>query len=324
MDSSIAEVKKECEKSKKTKNEILGMVFEGGGVLGGGHIGALSALPSPCINIDITKVKYFCGSSVGSIIAGLCGCRLSSEDLKEALDEIKFTNLLDDDYGVIRDMYRLWTKYGYHKGDALEKILGKILLKYTGNRDITLKEVYEQYGSYLIITATEMFKCHCKTKYFTPESDPDEKLRTVMRYSSSYPFIFVAKNNYSDGGILDNYPIKKLSEYVPLENILGFKFRSNKDRTERPSNVVEFSSAIVAGLRKKASNLTAEELDRTIIINTAKYRSMDFNITEKDKNLIYQYGIMGAYEFFINKNKKDTQKERERKKEGIKIDKLTH
>ena len=300
---NIKEIKEKCEKSKKTdQNEILGMVFEGGGVLGAAHIGSLSVLQSPCINIDIAKVKYFSGSSVGSIIAALCACRLSIVDLKNALDEIKFAKLLDNDFGVIRDIQRLWKNFGYHKGDQLETSFASVLVKYIGNSDITLKEVYEKYGSFLIIPVTEIFKSYCKTKYFTPESDPDEKLSTVVRYSCSYPFMFIAKNNYSDGGILDNYPIKKLSEYVPLKTILGFKFKSNKDLTERPSNVIEFAASIISGLRKKGANLTQEELDRTIIINTDKYKSMDFKITEKDKNVIYQYGIMATYEFFINKN----------------------
>lgn len=280
---------------QELKYNISAIVFEGGGVLGIGHIGALSEGSN---HFDLSKVKYFAGTSVGSIVAALCACRIPIDKLNEAMNEIKFGKLLDDNFGIIRDMYSLFTNYGYYKGDELENTLGNILEKYIGNKDITLKEVHEIYGSYLIIPVTEMFKHYCKVKYFTPDSDPDEKLRTVVRYSSSYPFVFISKNNYSDGGILDNYPIKKLTEYVELENILGFKFKNDKDLTSRPGNIVDFAVAIISGMRKKANHLVEDELKHTILINTENYNSMDFDLTENDKIIIYNYGAKAAADFF--------------------------
>src|SRR5690554_6052896 len=99
---------------KETKYEVTGLVFEGGGVLGIGHIGALSEASK---HFDLSKVKYFAGTSVGSVVAALCACRIPIDKLNDALNSIKFGKLLDDKFGVIRDLYSLFTKYGYYQGD---------------------------------------------------------------------------------------------------------------------------------------------------------------------------------------------------------------
>lgn len=275
---------------------VTGLVFEGGGILGISHIGALSEALK---YIDMAKIKYFAGTSVGSIIASLCACRISVNDLKCAINSIKFGKLLDDNFGIIRDLYKLFTKFGYYKGDNLEDKFGDILEKYVGNRDITLKQVRDLYGSYIIIPVTEMFKNHCKIKYFTPDDNPDEKLRTIVRYSSSYPFVFISKNNYTDGGILDNYPIKKLTQYIELKNILGFKFRENFILISRPKNLIDFATAIISGLRENNCRLD-DEGKRTIVIDTGNYKSMDFRIRENDRKKLYNYGVESAKYFFQN------------------------
>lgn len=281
--------------SVSQKYDINALVFEGGGVLGIGHVGALSEASK---HFDISKVKYFAGTSVGSIVAALCACRIQISELNDAINSIKFGKLLDDNFGYIRDMYNLFTNYGYCKGDELENILGKMLEKYTGNKDITLKEVHERYGSYLIIPVTEIFKHYCRVKYFTPDSDPNEKLRTVVRYSSSYPFVFICKNHYFDGGILDNYPIKKLIEYVKIENILGFKFKHDNDLSRRSENIVDIAVSIISGLRDQVNHLDENELNHTIVIDTEKYKAMDFGITKDDKKIIHEHGVKAALDFF--------------------------
>jgi len=277
------------------KYNIKALVFEGGGVLGTAHIGALHEATK---HFDISQITHFSGSSVGSIMAALCACRIPIDKINEAVNAIDFKKLLDDDIGVVRDMNRLWKHFGYYKGNELEKTVGNILEKYIDDRDITLGEAYKKYNSYLIIPVTEVYKSFCKTKYFTPDSDPDEKIKSIVRYSSSYPFVFASKNNYSDGGVLDNYPIKKMTEYISLNNILGFKFKHDKDLTERPNNVIDFSSALINGLRKKANSLSDEELKQSITIRTFKYSVIDFNITDEDKKIIFDYGTNGAIDFF--------------------------
>ena len=278
-------------------NNIKALVFEGGGVLGIAHVGALLEAIK---YIDISKITHFSGSSVGSIMAALCACKIPVGKINDAMNKIDFKKLLDDDIGVIRDANRLWKHSGYYKGNAIEKTFGDILEKYIGNSEITLGEIYRKYNSYLIIPVTEIYKSSCETKYFTPENNPDEKVKSIVRYSSSYPFMFASKNNYSDGGILDNYPIKKMAEYVPLTNILGFKFENDIDLTNRPENVFDFASALIGGLREKANKLNEEELRRSIIIKTYKYRAIDFHINDSDKKIIFNYGIKGSIEYFKN------------------------
>lgn len=281
------------------KTTINALVFEGGGILGTAHIGALSVAVN---HFDMSKVKVFAGASAGSMVATLCACRIPIDMIHDAIKTISYPDMLDDDYGFLCDAKRLLTKFGYHKGDMLETIFSNILEKCIGNSEITIGEIYQKYDSYLIIPVTEMFKSCCKTKYFTPDSDPDVKVATIVRYSSSYPFIFACKNNYSDGGILDNYPIKKVNERIPLESILGFKFNTTKNTKDtdanRPSNIIDFSSAIISGLIDKGSHFTDAELKRTIIISTKNYVSMNLNISNEDKDNLYALGIDAAIAYY--------------------------
>lgn len=272
-----------------------GLAFCGGGVLGGAHVGALKEAVKM---FDISKVTHVAGSSAGSMIAGLCACRIPIDDIEQIVTSIDFKSLLDDDMGVIRDAMRLYKKFGYYKGNELEKMYGDILKKYTGDENITLKNIYEMYGVFLIIPVTEMFKTVCKTIYFTPDNHPDEQLKTVVRYSSSYPFVFASKNYYSDGGILDNYPIRKLSEYVSINEILGFRFKNPKHVTERPDNVIDFSIALITGISNKADDITEDELNQTIAIGIRDYSSMDFDLTDEDKQILIQLGMEATVKFF--------------------------
>jgi NTE family protein len=281
-----------------TELKYKGLAFEGGGILGIGHVGAIKRLEELELMDDFT---HFAGTSAGAIVAGLCACKADSEFLLKAID-IDYESLLDDDFGIIRDLNRLWSKFGYYKGNRLEHLYGQFLETLTGDANITFSEIKDKYGSFLVIPTTEIFKTTCLSVYMNPDSHPDMMLKTAVRMSASYPFIYAPKKYMSDGGILDNYPIKSLYKYIDSEQVLGIKFigNHNNEYNDRPENMIECAKSITKALRSQAMKMHVDKADwnRTIKIEHKNLKSMDFGLTGFEKEYLFSSGINAVNTYF--------------------------
>ena len=80
------------------------LVFEGGGVKGIAYVGALDVLIEKEILKDIERVG---GTSAGAINAILVGLGFSQEETKDILWSLDFKKIMDDSWGVVRDVKRL-------------------------------------------------------------------------------------------------------------------------------------------------------------------------------------------------------------------------
>lgn len=277
--------------------DVEALIFEGGGVLGIGHAGALKKLHELGI---MKNIKYFAGSSVGSLLAGLCACKASTEII-ESVVNINFDKILDDDYGFVRDTERLWHSFGYYKGKELLKQFRKYLKMVTGDGNITFAQVYEKYGTELTITVTDVYKKGCKTLYHCKNTVPNMQIAEAARQSCTYPLIFASIDYTSDGGILDNYPIHIYRD----KKVLGLKFESrdhskDDENSERPSNVIEYVESIIYALRRQALKYYESEDDaaNTIRIPTFGLKSTNFSLTEEEKIKLYNSGYNSAAVFF--------------------------
>jgi len=185
------------------------LIFEGGGVLGLAYVGALEVLEKKHILKNITNVG---GASAGAINAALLAVGYTNKELKDILMDLKFTNFLDDSWGVARDTRRLVTKYGWYKGDYFRNWIGKLIKDKTGNEHSTFLELSlnkDFKDLYLIgSNITTGF-----SEVFSPEHTPRETVADAVRISMSIPLFFTAIKNlrgdlYVDGGMIDNYPVK--------------------------------------------------------------------------------------------------------------------
>jgi len=314
-------LKKEINKIQDTSNFIRGIALEGGGVLGAGHIGALERMEELGMLKDI---EYFAGSSVGSIISGAMACGATVEFMKDMIFSLDFNKFKDDSWNTLADISRFIRKYGWYKGNYLEKWYGDILKQLTGSADITMKEVLDKYGKYVIITVwninTEI------TEYYTPESRPNLPLKIAVRRSASIPFFFKVaesvpgKNSdpegsvemLMDGGLLDNYPIHILDNYLPSTEVIGLKLMTKLELWEyshgrkknpgKPTSVIDAVSRVVNAMRSQALRIHVKEKDwaRTIKINVDSLSSTDFDITYAEKKKLVENGRIAVDEFSVN------------------------
>lgn len=304
-----------------------GMVFEGGGTAGVAHVGALQVFNEKGI---LPQIKFFVGSSAGAITAAALACNGQPDDLHDILFNTDFKQFQDDSRGVIRDIYRFITKYGWYQGDRMESWFGEVAKRLTGNPDITFQEVYDRYGNHLTITVTDINMG--ETIYLNNLNCPNMKIRTAVKRSSLIPFIFKAdrekrqskvlqngkvitkniEHYYVDGGLLNNYPIKQLDQILKPDEVIGFRLMSSLELYEMqipglnkpmaPTNMINYITLLYNMLRSQALKVHINEKDweRTVKIDVGDITATDFNMTNDDKIFLIEQGRSAATKF-LNK-----------------------
>ena len=188
------------------------LIFEGGGVKGIAYVGALDILQEKEILKDIERIG---GTSAGAINAILVALNFSQEETRDILWSLDFKKLMDDTWGVMRDIKRLVDEYGWYKGDYFRKWIGKLIKDKTGNSESTfadLEALKEKKGfKSLYFMGTNLSTGY--SEVFSAEHTPRMCVADAVRISMSIPLFFAAKRStrgdvYVDGGVLDNYPVK--------------------------------------------------------------------------------------------------------------------
>jgi len=221
---------------------VENLVFEGGGVLGHAYIGVAQALEERGI-----VAKRFAGSSAGAMAAGLMACRATSKQVEAALNSLDLSEMLDTSYFPPSNAYRLWYKGGWAKGNRLEEWYGNLIANLCdGQRDITLQQVYEKFGTVIVITCTWL-QLH-DAEYFWHKSHPDMSLVRAVRISSGfpavYPMIVHDDFNWWDGGLADNYPMHVFDNQILSQSAGKTSDQSDilapkhcKSRTPNPATI---------------------------------------------------------------------------------------
>ncbi|MFO8085212.1 MAG: patatin-like phospholipase family protein [Desulfobacterales bacterium] len=188
------------------------LVFEGGGVKGIAYVGAMKVLEEKRILPDIIRVG---GTSAGAINAVLVGLNYSPAETQQILGKMNFEKFMDEDFGVLRDINRLMTQFGWYKGDYFREWIGDIIAQKTGNANVTFHQVQQQ-------KAEKDFKdmyfmgTNISTHFsevFSHEYTPRMCVADAVRISMSIPLFFASRRSFRgdvfvDGGMLDNYPVK--------------------------------------------------------------------------------------------------------------------
>lgn len=208
------------------KNIIIG----GSGTAGYCYIGALRELFDGT-NRNLANVKNFIGTSIGSVIAAIISCTDDQDYMMEKFASFDISNLQDNTCGVMVDLYRLYSKFGYNKGEYALKIARDIMADLTGNSKITFAEHYEITTNNLIITGVNTSTRH--VTYFNRITHPNMEVAIAIRISMSIPLIFVpieytnelytdilgTTAKFVDGGMIDNYPFHFI--FTDLFNLLN-------------------------------------------------------------------------------------------------------
>lgn len=278
------------------------LVIEGGGAKGVCIGGTLKALHKHGI---LQNIKRYAGTSAGALIAALLAVGYTHDELNKLLLEFHMPDLLDDSFGITRDLYRLYKEFGYHKGDYLLQYVRNLIKNKLGNPNATFQDLYDKNGKDLVLVATNITKD--KPVYFSRYLTPNIPISLIIRASMSLPFIYkpviINDDIYCDGGISNNYPITVFDGDYPNDDMdsnfkpinpktLGLKFMgSNEIRNKHATNinninnVVQYGTNILEHLlnRIERSAMKVGYFERTITVPTLNMKTMDFNINRADK-----------------------------------------
>jgi len=299
------------------------LIFSGGGIRGIAYGGVVEALDE--LNL-LSKVKKFAGVSAGAIAAGLIAVGYNGKDVKDILLKIDFEQFKDNSYFHTMDLYNLINYYGIYSGDKILEFYGKLLEDKTGNKDITFKQLYDEYGVTLVIVVSCLNKE--KPYYYNYNDNPDLPIRIAVRRSMSVPFIFnaecVGTDILVDGGLLDNFPIWIFDsnnfkddvddpQIIKNSKSLGFKLvneKISKDYTlvdvDKPvTNIMEFSSQLIESMmvQIERGHINNEYFDKTVFINTLGTKSFNFNISTEQKEKLIKSGYDTTKKFIEKKLK---------------------
>jgi len=173
------------------RHKHLGIVFSGGGVRGLAHVGVIKALEEYNIQPD-----YIAGASAGAIVGAFYAAGYGSGDI---LDFFKTTSLFK------------WSNFAFSKPGLIDmdKFISVFEQYFPENSFETLKKP-------LFITATDIV--NGKSRLFSKG-----KLIEAILASAAFPLVFspvqIGENLYSDGGIMNNFPIEPLQSYC--DKIIG-------------------------------------------------------------------------------------------------------
>lgn len=299
-----------------TKYPFENLVFEGGGVKGIAYGGAISVLEKAEILKQIKKVG---GASAGAITALLVSLDFNASEISKILKTCKFGDFADKSYGFLRNGYRLFFKFGIHKGDVVKNWLIKILIKNKINPDITFIEIRDnpKYKE-LHILGTNLSRG--LSVIFNADNTPAMSVIDAVRISMSIPVYFVpirlGDDYYVDGGILNNYPVKIFDEHLNglsythkntgkifNANTLGLRIESAADMnnmtTFMTDNFIQFITSVIDLLHGKLqlSYLIETDWYRTCRISSGDINATDFDLSDSKLNFLIRNGITGTVQY---------------------------
>jgi NTE family protein len=273
---------------------IKNLVFEGTGVRNAIYAGGLLALEEAGLYQDIESVA---GTSSGSIVAALVAVGYSASEVRDAILDLDFSKLLDG--SPLLGPLRVFTRFGWHKGDYFLGKMREMIARKTGKGDLTFADCRARGYKNLQIVGTNITRRALRV--FPDESSLDMPVAEAVRISMSIPLFFASfryqDEVYVDGGVMWNYPIGVFDEpgSANLET-LGFHVentplvRSSAMRTRTPHDY--FAGLFGCLIRQQESDLVHRPLDRarTVSVSDGGVLLTDFGISRSGKLALVEAG----------------------------------
>jgi NTE family protein len=300
----------------------LDAVLEGGGVKGIALIGAAAALEEAGYAFE-----NLAGTSAGALVAALLAAGYTAAELRAILMELNFRDFEDASLlghvPIVGQYYEILAHLGIYKGDFLlnlvrQKLSAKLHKERVTFRDLLIPgETEDRYRFKLHVVASDISRGRMLVlpEDIAPYGIAPEDLEVAMavRMSMSIPYLYKPVSlTYQgrtcyviDGGLLSNFPIELFdSPGVPPWPTFGLALINPHD----PQDGVEHS--IIGPITQLWAmfNTAMEAHDahymsqpdvaaRTIKIDSLGVPATDFDVSDAQKEALYQSGLESARAF---------------------------
>jgi NTE family protein len=294
-------------------------VFEGGGVKGIGLVGALSVIEAQGYHF-----VNLAGTSAGAVVAALLAAGYQAGEIRQILLDLDFTRLLDTSLlgriPFLGPLLNVVFHLGLYRGDYFLKQMRELLAAKGVRtfRDLILAEFADdvRYRFKVRVVASDLTRGRmivlpqdAAAYGLVPE---DMEVALAVRMSMSIPFFFrpvklkgsSGPTSYVvDGGLLSNFPVE-LFDLPGLPPWPTFGFRlvdpAPPELERHPiGGPVSLMLAMVGTALEAhdARYIETHNFVRTITIDTLNVAVTDFDLTQVQKEALYDSGIAGAKHF---------------------------
>ncbi|MFT8362161.1 MAG: patatin-like phospholipase family protein [Sporolactobacillus sp.] len=279
----------------------IDIVFSGGGVKGFAFVGAIDQLERAGF-----QFKRAAGTSAGAIVAALLAAGYTSAEMKELMETMDTSQLIDSRSPVSFALFkwlRVYFRMGLYKGDSLEKWLLDVLAAKGVHTFADLPSgalkivVTDASRGRMVVLPDDLADYGLDPGVFS--------VARAARMSAGLPFFFepmplVADNGEKslivDGGLLSNFPLWLFDNgsETPDRPFLGIQTVGSM--ADQPSlqinNAVELFKGIFSAMREVYDEKTIKRLkdSNIIIIPTSHVATKDFSLSVGERERLFAIG----------------------------------
>jgi predicted acylesterase/phospholipase RssA len=265
------------------KDDSLALIMKGGGVKGLAYVGAIHILQSKYY------FDWYVGTSAGAITAILLAAGYTVAELKELLQEKRFSDFFDAKW--YQKPLNLLFYRGIHPAKTFTDWLDNLLaVKLNSFGRVKLEDLPKRVtvyactrGKRILTFDSRGINKHCDAAY-------------AARCSMSIPYVFIPESDQGfwayDGGLLMNYPVSEVLSENPKQNFIGLYLGNEIYKPAQKRSV--FSDIVSIYSENADAELVQKYRDRTVVINPEPVGTLDFDLDSNDKELLLKSGMLGA------------------------------
>jgi NTE family protein len=293
--------------------EYENLALQGGGVWGITYAGAFEELDRLGILQSIERVA---GTSAGSMVGLMLALCYTSEEISRIIQGLNYVKFLDG--GKIDRVAR---QYGYYTGDYASELFRGWTQEKLGSEQATFEDLRAAGGLDLRVYATNL---NTRQVFeFSYQKTKDAPIAEAVRASMAVPLFFtaveIAGQIFVDGGAVFDYPIMGFGK-SEIDHTLGLAFAQSSVVATMDQDDLKFGfrqprqyiQRIVTVLQRVQSPVFAlhDDLQKnTILINTAGVSSLNFKLTQEEKERLIENGRKAVREHFEGSNSRFEMKE---------------
>ena len=249
--------------------------------------------------LDLQRVKYFGGTSAGSIVATLLASGHTVDELWEIMFETKWNKLKDGNWFV--NIFRLFKRFGFHKGQALRSIIDDTLYKKTSKRGVTFSQLYNQTGKHLKMVCTNLTSG--KIEYMDHINTPTMPVSQGVQISSCVPFVFEPvlynKSMYVDGGLIRNLDLNMFSEQNA--KVLGLEIKDKFD--VELTSITGFATKVFVIIYEEANRIRERPEASVISIVENQLNALHLGINKRELEYLKTVGHQAVHDWLAEQVK---------------------
>jgi len=268
----------------------VAIVLRGGGIKGLALVGALYEL------LEVCQPAAYMGTSAGAILAVLLGAGYEPEELLIVLGRTDFASFLDA--GRFRALWNLVARRFLFPGDRIEEWLdGMTRAKLGRASNIPLSALRPRV---IVFAAEPRFG-----SIVLDSEGPTSGFGAVAaaRFSMSIPFVFEARNHETrpvyDGGIIRNFPLLAAMNEMGFsrDRVFGLYLGSASSLDPHYKTRGVIRDLLRIWLNQDEAQIIDRFRDRIIEIDTSPVSTLQFRLTNAEKEFLVLSGRVAAAEF---------------------------